>query len=403
MKTRLLIGMIALVLISVLSYLQLGTGTPSQLHCMFNECSIDLGGRTTYPTDSTVPRTSVGIPSELNNTQTGFTGDTTKIVNPEFEHLKYRTTSIIIDQTYLSKNVQQWSDAGTHELEAEYEKYGDDFYTELGKLLMKNEMQYQMNNLGIVNANDDYEVFAGMVLTSLPPHISFTAVVFATDQNYYRLEGMTYANKVSYYSTTQLQFPDTEEKLSMDSIISKPQLITIIPEDDTKVRQEPSTLVIHVDNNTVEFFNDTPDVIRIQDSGSGMIGEENTLDWVGPIILPYQKVTMTFDKPGLIEWDARKAPNLENPLWWQSHASGNIVVLSDNMDDFSRDDKARIAQTMLHNSDIPIVASGAGNAEKVLKVSLDPAVTKMVPNAEDYYLKRAHQLIPFDVEIVIDK
>jgi hypothetical protein len=112
---------------------------------------------------------------------------------------------------------------------------------------------------------------------------------------------------------------------------------------------------------------------------------------------------MTFDKPGLIEWDARKAPNLENPLWWQSHASGNIVVLSDNMDDFSRDDKARIAQTMLHNSDIPIVASGAGNAEKVLKVSLDPAVTKMVPNAEDYYLKRAHQLIPFDVEIVIDK
>jgi hypothetical protein len=30
--------------------------------------------------------------------------------------------------------------------EAEYQKYGDDFYTELGRLLMKNEMQSQMQS-----------------------------------------------------------------------------------------------------------------------------------------------------------------------------------------------------------------------------------------------------------------
>jgi len=318
-----------------------------------------------------------------------FDNGVTEIINPEFKHLEYRATSPVIDDTYLSKNVQQWKDAWEYELKAEYEKYGDDFYTELGRLLIKNEMQYQMDNLEIVNANDDFEVFGGMVLTSLPPHISFSAVILATDENYYRLQGMTHASGVSYYSTTQLQFPDATEKLSMESIISKPQLITIIPEDGSKARQEPSTLVIHVDNNTVDFFNNTPDIIRIQDSGSGRVGEEDTLDWMGPIILPYQKTTMTFDKPGLIEWDARKAPNLENPLWWQTHAGGNIVVLSDDMDNFPRDDKARIAQKMLHNSDIPIVSSGAGNAEKVLKVSFDPAVIKMVPDAEEYYLQRA--------------
>jgi len=80
---------------------------------------------------------------------------------------------------------------------------------------------------------------------------------------------------------------------------------------------------------------------------------------------------------------------------------GNIVVLSDDMDDFSREDKSRIAQKMLHNSDIPITSSGAGNAEKVLKLGLDPAVIKMIPNAVEYYLQRAQQLIPFDVEIVM--
>lgn len=347
-----------------------------------------------------------GLPSEPEPespaTQTAFTDGIVEIVNPEHEPLKYKTTIPVIDETYLSKNIQQWSDADRHELDSEYQKYGDDFYTELGRLLIKNEMQYQMNNLGIVNANDDFEVFSGGMLTSLPPHIGFSAVVYATDGNYYRLQGGTFANQVSYYRTTQLQFPDTAENLPMESLLDKPQLVTILPEDGNKARQEPSTLVIHTDDGTVEFFNNTPDVIRIQDSGSGRIGEEDTLAWIGPTVLPFQSATMTFDISGLIEWDARKAPNLENPLWWQTHAGGDIIVLSDDIDGFSRDDRARIAQKMLHNSDIPIVSSGAGNAEKVLKINLDPAIVAMVPDAEEYYLKRAHQLIPFDVEIVID-
>ncbi len=330
-----------------------------------------------------------------------FANGVTQIINPEFEHLKYRVTSPVIDETYLSKSIQQWNDATQYELEAEYEKYGDDFYLQLGKLLIKNEMQHQMDNLGMVNANDDFEVYSGMVLQSLPPHISFSAVIYATDGNYYRLEGTTHANKVSYYSTTQLRFPDTGEKLPIESILDKPQLITILPKDGNKARQEPSTLVIHINDNAVEFFNNTPKTIRIQDSGSGVIGEENTLDWMGPTILPYQNATMTFDNPGLIRWDARNAPSLEEPFWWSTHAGGNIVVLSDDMNNFSREDKARIAQVILHNSDIPLATSGSGNAEQVLMLWLDPAVTEMVPNAQEYYLQRAKQLVPFDVEIVM--
>ena len=115
----------------------------------------------------------------------GFTDGVTEIINPEHEPLEYRITSQVINDTYLSKNVQQWQDVWQPELEAGYQQYGDDFYTELGRLLIKNEMQYQMNNLGIVNAEDDFEVLSGVSLQSLPPHIGFSSIVHATDGHYY--------------------------------------------------------------------------------------------------------------------------------------------------------------------------------------------------------------------------
>lgn len=361
---------------------------------------IDIGGES-LEEEFLVANTFEGIKEPDIPVYPRFTNGVTEIINPEHSPLKYRSTNPVIDDTYLSKNVEHWNGAWRSELDIQYGIYGDDFYTEVGRLLIKNEMQHQMNDLGIVNADDDFEVFGGGMLSSLPPHIGFSAVVYATDGNYYRLEGGTFGNQVRYYRTTQLQFPDTAEELSMESLLSKPQSITIVPEDGNKARQDPITLVIHVDDNAVEFFNNTPEIIRIQDSGSGRMGEENTLSWMGPMVLPYQNATVTFDEPGLIEWDARNAPDLEDPLWWSTHAGGYIVVLSDDIDDFSREDKARIAQKMLHNSDIPITSSGSGNAEKVLKIGLDPAVSEMIPDAEEYYLQRAHQIIPFDVEIVM--
>ncbi len=40
----------------------------------------------------------------------GFTDGVTEIINPEHEPLEYRITSQVINDTYLSKNVQQWQD-----------------------------------------------------------------------------------------------------------------------------------------------------------------------------------------------------------------------------------------------------------------------------------------------------
>ena len=332
-----------------------------------------------------------------------FGDGVTEIINPEHEPLKYTKTIQVIDDVYLSKNVEQWQDVSDYYMKSQHDKLGDDFYKELGKLLIKNEFQYQLNSLGIENANEDFEIFSGMMLLSLPPHIQYTAVVLGKDNNYYRLEGTAHANQVSFYSTQQLQLPDTEILPASDSIVDENARITILPEDGNKAREDPSTLIIHTDHNdTVEFFNNTPQTIRIQDSGSGVIGEENTLSWMGPTILPYQSATMTFDEPGLVEWDARNFPTIEEPWWWSTHAGGNIVVLSENVDDLPVEEKLRMAQKIIHTQDLPIMGSGSGNAEKALKVHLDPAVVSIISDAKQYYLERIQQIIPFDVKVIME-
>ena len=111
---------------------------------------------------------------------------------------------------------------------------------------------------------------------------------------------------------------------------------------------------------------------------------------------------MIFDKPGIYEWDARKAPTPENPLWWDSHAGGEIVVLADDLDDLLLEDRLRMGRAILANSEIPVSGMGVGNAEHALKVSLRSAVYDMLPDAKQYYQDRAEQLIPFDIPIIIE-
>jgi len=67
-----------------------------------------------------------------------FVNEATEIINPDHESLRYTKTIQVIDDTYLSKNVQEWQEVSRNHMESEHEKYGDEFYIELGKLLIKN-------------------------------------------------------------------------------------------------------------------------------------------------------------------------------------------------------------------------------------------------------------------------
>jgi hypothetical protein len=316
--------------------------------------------------------------------------------------LEYEKTIPVIDETYLSKTVKEGQDAPQWQLEAEYKIRGDDFYTELGKLLIKNEMTYQLQRLGIVNANDDFEVYSGMMLTSLPPHISYEALVNGTDGKTYRLQGGSFANKVNYYKTEEMKFYDTTQKIPIESILTKPQLVTILPEDGDNSRAKPNNVIIHLDDNKIEFFNNSPKTVRIQDSGSGRISEERQLGWIGPTLKPNQRGFVTFNATGIYEWDVRTAPTPDDPDWWGSYAGGRIVVLSDDTNSLPFGEKLKMAGTIIMESEIPRTGLGMGN-NKGLTISFNKAIYEMLPDAATYYEKRAQQLIPFEVPIIIEK
>jgi hypothetical protein len=319
-----------------------------------------------------------------------------------YERLKYRTTSPVIQDTYLSKTVQQWQDTPRSQLESEHDEYGDEFYIELGRLLVKNEMVNQIQKNNITLENYEFEVYSGMMLTSLPPHISYQAVVNDTSNRVFLLEGSSHANQINFYKTSELKFPELSDQLPADYILTKPQSITILPEEGNNARAEPHNAIIHRNDNSVEFINTTPFTIRIQDSGSGRVSDEHELAWIGPEIKPNQSAVVTFDFPGYYEWDARTAPTIEQPDWWGSHAGGSIVLLSDEVNNLPFEDRVKMAGTIVMESDIPLVGLGMGNNEG-LRVDFNQAITKALPGASQYYKQKILQLIPFDVPVIIQE
>ena len=170
-----------------------------------------------------VPEEHIDKNQDESNTPKIFRDGSTKFVNPDHEPLKYYKTTQVIDDTYLDKNVQQWQDAWDWELKANYEIYKDEFYEELGRLLVKNEITRVINQVGIINMYDDFDVHQGFSLTSLPPHVGFTAVINATDGNSYLIDASAHSNRVNYYSITQLSFFDTTKELQLADIAIRKQ------------------------------------------------------------------------------------------------------------------------------------------------------------------------------------
>lgn len=323
----------------------------------------------------------------------------TEIINPEHQSLKYRDTSPIIDDTYLSKNVQQWTDAWDFELQAEYEKYGDEFYTELGKLMMKNEIQYQMDNLGIVNTEDDFNVIGGLVLTSLPPHIGFSSIVHATDGYYYWLQGMAHSNQVSYFKTTQLQYPDPKE-VDFDTKNQEGTSISILPKGDNDLQTMPSVMILTKPGD-VEFNNETPGTLTVYLNKEG--DEEFSFEDSEQISIPsFSADTKNLEEPGSYSWHG-EVPTIIEGKEYDLNTGGGILVLSDNMTSLSKEEQMETARMMLIGSGLPIGGIGQRGEEDTLYLSLSPAINELLPESKQYYLERAKNLIPFNISIQLDE
>ena len=118
----------------------------------------------------------------------------------------YTESKVADDATYLSQTVDEWKSKTPEQLRAYYEKYKDAFYDQLGSFLIKDEMKKELVKQKIQNIHDDFQVFPGMTLDSLPPHIGYDAVVNATDGNSYLLLGGVFANQIESLKITKLVF-----------------------------------------------------------------------------------------------------------------------------------------------------------------------------------------------------
>ena len=337
---------------------------------------------------------------------TSFDNGVTEIINPDHEPLRYRDTIQVIDDTYLSKNVQKWSDTSPDELQTEPEMYdGDEFYTELGRLLMKNEMQYQMNDLGIVNAQDDFEVISGMSLDSLPPHIGFSSIIHATDGHYYWLQGGTHANQVNYYKTTQLQYPNPTEMDFGDSRISPdviPQVYIVQKAEDGKndLKSIPPFTVLHQPGD-VEFYNDATGALTVYLTKDGL--EEFSFENSPKIVIQSKSdAVWSFADSGSYSWSGM-VPIMIEGNEYELNTGGGILVLSDDMSDLSKEEKIETARMMLITSSLPIMGIGQQGEENTLFISLSSAINELLPESRQYYLEAAQKLIPFeDISIKLD-
>ena len=310
----------------------------------------------------------------------------------------YQNSEQVISETYLGKNVNQWQNESNESLMDYHEKEGgDEFFTKLGALVVKNAMIIELDKQNIEVTNLDFNVYSGMVLTSLPPHVSFEAYVNSTDGNTYRLSGMTLRAQTDYpIGISKVEFFDTSIKLPFESSLSENNTIIIKEGKDSQPRASPHNLLVQ-GNEGIEIKFQNKNVVPIRIQGDGDWQNPN---WHGPTILPLSDATMTFDSPGTYEWHSRTLPALGSIS--SDHMGGGVIlVMPNDIDEISMEDKHEIGTAILQKSEIPW--SGMWTNEDGIMIGFNRAIYDAIPNADEYYTQRAQQLIPFDVSIIIEK
>ena len=310
----------------------------------------------------------------------------------------YQNSEQVISETYLGKNVNQWQNESNESLMEYYEKEGrDEFFTKLGALVIKNAMILELNKQNIKVTNLDFNVYSGMVLTSLPPHVSFEAYVNSTDGDTYRLSGMTMRAQTDYpVEISKVEFFDTSVKLPFESALSENNTVIIREEKDNQPRTSPRNLLVQGNEGIeVKFLNKNLVPIRIQGNG-----DWQNPNWYGPTVLPLLDATMTFDSPGIYEWHSRTLPAPGSIA--SDHMGGGVIfILPNDIDDISIENKHEIGAAILQKSEIPW--SEMWTNDEGIVIGFNRAIYDVIPDADEYYTQRAQQLIPFDVSIIIEK
>ncbi|SRR3989344_1047547 len=141
-------------------------------------------------------------------------------------------------------------------------------------------------------------------------------------------------------------------------------------------------------NDTISWINesDRTIVIRAYDKS-----------WNAGEILPHNQIDVKFNHTGQYEY-------LIDILEDNRRAQGEIIVLGNDIDSIPIEERLKMAQAILgqHFRTLPIVSIGAGNADKVLDVTIHEDELEKFTDAHAYYKTKVQEIIPFDIPIKID-
>ena len=161
-------------------------------------------------------------------------------------------------------------------------------------------------------------------------------------------------------------------------------IIYIVTEDgDDKVY--PNGVMIDFEKtNSVVFVNNSPNSVRIQEVGENKIIDIPKAAWRTKVITSGEEIAIQFNSTGHFEFNVKKMTDFL-PSYLEHHATGEIVVLSNDTDSLPVEIRAKMAQSMISgyfNKHPALIGVGSGGEPAGLSIHINKKELELREDAE---------------------
>lgn len=314
------------------------------------------------------------------------------------------------DDTFMEKPLSYWQSLNNVQLREYNLQFKDDgFYYVLGEFLARDFFKKELEKQNISYHDANFVVRSGNALLPDPPIIGYNGIVNATDGTIYVLNTSVNGNIVgNYFSMEKLVFDKSilksmAENNSVPFVnkYGKSPTVFVLTEGDDKLF--PHQIMIDFDQTqSVIFVNNSTNPIIIQEVGENKIDQIPDDAWRTKEIGIGEIISVQFNSTGYYEINVKKVTD-RIPGYLEHHASGRLVVFTENMTDYTFEDGLLMGRVFVQNvprAEIPWESMGAGNP-RGLEIGIKQSVKAAIPYYEEYYLAKAKSLIPFEVNVII--
>lgn len=342
-----------------------------------------------------------------------------KIIVTEFEQNplnnengKESKESMHLNDILMEKSLTYWKSLNFEQLREHRSQFkSDNFYYALGELLAKDFFGKELDKQNILYDGENLVVRSGNALLPDPPIISYNAIVNATDGTIYVLNTSVNGNIVGeYFSMEKLVFDKNilksiaeNKPIPFVNKFGETPTIFVTTEDGEDRLSTHQAIIDFSQTQSVVFVNNSTNPIIIQEVGENKIDQISDDIWRTKEIGIGETVAVQFNATGYYEINVKKITD-RIPGYLEHHASGELVVFTENMTDYTFEEGLLMGRVFVQNvsrSEIPWESMGAGNP-RGLEIGIIHSVKEAIPNVEEYYLAKAKSLIPFEVNVIIE-